>query len=411
MPAWSGPTAPPPKKSHAGLVAGVVVVVVVVALVLALGLMNILPIPYLSSSKGSSSSSSSGDMTFAQARPYADSASSGYGGGGWSLILAFGFGSTTSTSVPSNLSGSSGSSSGCNVTILSGASTTVGIPAMTSSVSSGAASAWVFGYRNGSGALLLTDVINGKGTNVATIAAGQSCSTGLGLLSSVPSTVIDSSQVTAAVATDAAGFLKAHLNASVEFELIGGINFFIHISPEWTVRYTTCTVGFTSSSSLGDTFNATVNATSGKVIYWQNQTNVPCNGSSSSSPPPPSPPALNSNIQFSTVTSTIGPNGTYNYTATVSYTGSSPVYFQNCTFLVTDPNGSFATVNSSWSLSVVSNFHVIGSYDLMTNTWTMGMGMQFAAGMDLVLHTPVDMSGGMISMSAMGFTGNVAMFL
>jgi hypothetical protein len=263
-------TAPPPKRRRTlgyALIAAVIVVVLVL-----LFATQVIPLSPSSSSTGGSA------LTFSEARPIANASVAGFQDGGWYLILAAGLDSPTSESIPTNSSASG--SGNCTLTLVSGASATLSIPAFTGSRTAGVAPAWEFLYRNGAGSVAVVTVVSGAASVIGTI-GGTTCSFLFGLFSTLSSPVIDSSQAAAAAASDAGTFLTQHPNASAEFGLIGGVTFLsAHIGPEWDVAFTTCPIG-PATLGNGTTFNATVNATNAHVTFFQTQTNVSCASSTS----------------------------------------------------------------------------------------------------------------------------------
>jgi hypothetical protein len=264
------PTTPlPPKPNRTRVYAAIAVVVVVVLILLALVATQALPL--LPSSKSSGSV-----LTYQEARQVSDPTVAGYQGGGWALLVAAGLDSPTSESVPTNSSASG--TGNCTLTLASGASATVSIPAFTGSRTAGVAPVWEFLYRNAAGSVALVTVADGVATVIGTIGGGL-CSLIFGLLSPVPTSAIDSSQAAAAVATDAASFLAEYPNASAEFGLIGGVSLGAGVKAEWAVTYSTCLIG-PSASGTGTRFNATVNATDGEVVSYQTTMDVSCGSSS-----------------------------------------------------------------------------------------------------------------------------------
>jgi hypothetical protein len=246
-------------------------VVGAVLLVLILGLVGAIPI-FPSSS---SSTKSTGGMTYDQALPLANSAAQGTSGGSWALVVSSGI--VSSVAASENLS--TPGSSGCNLTTLPGVSNPITLPAGPSNHTVGLSTSWLFLYRNAGGEMLLVAVFDGQASALATIAAGQSCSTILGLLSVVPTTVIDSSVVASDVQSDAASFLAAHPSVDADYALIGGISFLGRgVGAEWEVNYTTCPVD-ASPGTTGTSFNATVNATTGAVLYHQMLPLIGCSSS------------------------------------------------------------------------------------------------------------------------------------
>lgn len=245
-------------------------VFVVLMVVLLLALLGVLPI-FSSSNNGSSS----GALTYDQARPLADGAAQATSGGSWALVVSSGILSTTAATE--NLS--SISSADCNLTVLPGVSNVVTVPAGPSNQTGGTATGWVFLYRNAAGEMLIVAVLGGKATALGTIAAGQSCSTIFALLSVIPSNVIDSSVAASAVGSYAATFLASYPSVTSHYGLVGGISFLGHgVGAEWAVNYTTCPVN-AAPGSTGASFNATVNATTGTIVYEQTRGLIGCSSS------------------------------------------------------------------------------------------------------------------------------------
>jgi len=244
-----------------------VVAVVVVVVVL---LVAFVVLPSFTSSAGPS-----GPLTYSGAKPIADSVMAGYDGGGWTALFAVGLVTPTNESFPTNTSALGNlSSSGCAYHLVTTASTYT-VPAFTGNRSAGKTPAWEFGYRNGTDALAIASVINGKASVLATI-TGAECAFFAQLLTPIPGNVIDSWQAAADVASDAGAFLAAHPAASAEFALLGGVNFFGHTLPaQWSVVYTTCTVT-TNPTGTGEQFNATVNALTGAVSGAQTNNSAVC---------------------------------------------------------------------------------------------------------------------------------------
>jgi len=268
-PPTPSPTVPPvtpAPRSRKGLYVVVAVVVVVVVLLVAF---VVLP------SITSSSSGPSGPLTYSGAKPIAAGAMSGFDGGGWTLLFAAGLVTPTNESIPTNTSALGNlSSSGCSYTLVTSASTYT-VPAFTGNRSAGATPAWEFGYRNGTDALGIASVINGKASVLATI-TGSECAFFAQLLTPIPGNAIDSSQAAADVEPDAAAFLAAHPSASAEFAILGGLNFLGHTVPaEWSVIYSTCALA-PNPTGTGAQFNATVNALTGAVSGVQTNTNAVC---------------------------------------------------------------------------------------------------------------------------------------
>lgn len=169
------------------------------------------------------------------------------------------------------------SGKGCNVTYSSGQSGTVTIPAAPSELTNGQASGWLFLYRDAAETYLIVTVLNGQASELGTIAAKQTCTEVFNYFSVVPSNVIDSSAVANDVAGYAGAFLAAHPDANASYAVIGGASVFgiVSIPAEWRVNYTTCPVN-APIGATGATFNATLNATSGTVLFEQALPSTDC---------------------------------------------------------------------------------------------------------------------------------------
>ena len=263
-PSSTTPSATPAPRSRKTLYVVVAAVVVVVVLLVAF-----IILPSLTPSSGPS-----GPLTYSGAKPIAGGAMSGFDGGGWTLLFAAGLVTPTSESFPTNTSALGNlSSSGCTYQLVTSVSSYT-VPAFSGNRSAGETPAWEFGYRNGTDALGIASVINGKASVLATI-TGDECAFFAQLLTPIPGNVIDSSQAAADVAPAAGAFLAAHPNASAEFALLGGVSLFGHIPAEWSIVYTTCTVT-PNPSGTGERFNATVNALSGAVSGQETNNNAVC---------------------------------------------------------------------------------------------------------------------------------------
>lgn len=241
----------------------VVAVVAIIVVVAALALGGV-----FSPAKSSSSSGASG-QTYGQAASDANGVAQSTSGGSWSLVLGAGVMTTATASE------SLGSGSGCNVTYSSGVSSTITVPASTEQTN-GQATGWLFLYRDAAETYLLVTVIGGQASAIGTIAAKEDCAELFDFFSVVPSDVIDSSAAASAVAGYAGAFLAAHADANASYTLFGGASFLGRsIGPEWFVNYTTCPVN-PPDGSFGAAFNASVNATSGAVIFEQSVPSVSC---------------------------------------------------------------------------------------------------------------------------------------
>ena len=244
--------------------AAVAVAVAVLLVVVALG-------PSLT---GSGSGNTAAVLTYSGAHPVADRSVGNFGGGGWTLLFAAGLVSPTTVMVPVNTTTLGSLTSYCTYTPVSGFSDLT-LPGYSGNRTPGASPAWEFAYRNATGTIALVSVIDGQASVLATL-SGLECAIGSQLFHPVPGAAIDSSQAAADVAPLAGAFLVEHPNASAVFGLVGGGHFGnFSLSTEWSITYTSCSVE-NPGSGTGDTFNATVNATTGAVIESNLTTDGSC---------------------------------------------------------------------------------------------------------------------------------------
>jgi hypothetical protein len=249
-------------------------VVAVVAIVIVL-LVAFTVLPTLTTSNSSGAGGGPADLTYRGAAPIANGTVGGFAGGGWTLLFAAGLVSPTNETFPLNASSLGNISSACTVKVLVNTSNMV-LPRFTGNRSSGLSPAWVFGYRNSADTLSIVSVLNGQGIVLATL-SGTACAFYAQLLNPIPSNAIDSSEAALAVRPQAASFLTQYPNASAVLSLIGAIPYLGHTAPEWTVTYSTCSLG-PASSGTGEAFNATVNALTGSVLSSSTPSTIACGG-------------------------------------------------------------------------------------------------------------------------------------
>jgi len=299
-PAATGPSTPgattpattslpplPPKKSHTGALIGGAVVIIAVLAVVGLGVAGVIPIPGLHSSTGGGGGGGTGGAgtpsTFSSAWSQANTSASQYASGTWNTYVGAGLASPEGASLPfSTLSNES--SAGCTFTILSGHGSSIQV-APVSPATSGLASVWIFLYGNGNINLLIMD--NGvSATPIATLSGQCATEFNAGLIQPVSPSVLGSVQVAKAVYANASAFLSTYTNISATYSILGAITYsgYTVLPSEWQVTYTTCTIN--SPSSTGHQFNATLNPTTGAVLYSQVVSNASC---STPITPTPSP--------------------------------------------------------------------------------------------------------------------------
>ncbi len=249
-----------------------IVVIVIVVLVLGLYLFGILN--FSGSKSCSGNGCSSGAMTYTQARPIASSLVAGFSGGGWALLEAGGYVSSQAGTFPF---GGTLSGTGCAFVPAPGSTGSLSFPSFTGSLTSGTAPSWVFLFRNASGSVAVVSVTESGSSVLGTISS--SCGV-FGLIRPVPSNVINSPEAVSAVGGNISTFLQAHPGANESFAVLGGVSFLgLGLGPEWELNISTCPIAPTLSSTVGSSFNATLNATSGNVIYSRTASSVSCSGS------------------------------------------------------------------------------------------------------------------------------------
>ncbi len=385
-----GPSAFFSGKRRTPIYIGIAVVVVVLLLLL------VLVLPSLFGSSSGSGTSPKG-LTYDQARPIAKNAVSNYSGGGWAILLAFGYTVRESFTLPVNATAQGLSGSTCTFTPAANSSASITIPAVTANLTSGVASGWLFMFRNAVGNLSLVTVTGNPGTVLGAI-SGSACSTGFGLLATVPPNVMDSSRAAAAVANQSSAFRSAHPNATVIFGLVGGFSFLV--GPEWDVMYTTCTPS-TPSGTPGSQFNATVGGLNGTVLSYATSS-VTC---SSITPTGSSSTPLGSVLGvalFSEYSS--GSTNLYNMTVEMAASG--------LTWLDTIPEITGVgglVISSPWTLTATDSAGaVVATYSSSSTSWTGSPSYLISAGDGLTVSSPVQLGGDALILQGTGaYSGSI----
>jgi hypothetical protein len=262
--ARSGPS---PRRAATGLV--IVAVLVAVVLVMLLIFTGALSATH---STGGTTPGASGALSFQHAEPISGRAANSSAGAPWTLVLASGLLPLAAATANATSSGSSS----CNLTLFPGVPSRITTEPGGKGSVAGTATTWLFLYRNASGAVLAVAVLNGTALPIGTIASGQDCSVYFGFLDPIPATVLDSTVLASDVAASAATFLAAHANVSAVYAIVGGVSVLGHtVGPEWELNYTTCPIG-SAGHFLGASFNATVNAETGAVLYSQSIPSLVC---------------------------------------------------------------------------------------------------------------------------------------
>jgi hypothetical protein len=247
----------------------VAVAVVVVAAVVVVGVAydGLIPGVQLPGGKGPAGSGSAGAVPYSTAKLAAMNAANSVQGGPWSVAEALAINSIARIQFPA-FNGTGGSTVGCTISAASGVGP-VSIGAASGGVGQGVSPFWEFLLTNSSGAGALVLVQNGSASVYATF-HGSQC--GLGLFSSVPATVVDST--TADASANAAGgsaFLQKHPLANATMVLVS-----VAITSVWAIEYATCSPT-AASVAPADAFTAVVEASSGTVINATSTTTT-CSG-------------------------------------------------------------------------------------------------------------------------------------
>jgi hypothetical protein len=194
----------------------------------------------------------------------------------WSLLFAVGLEAPTGETAA--LAVSDLGISNCSIAPASGAPSNLTLPAFVGNRTSGEAPLWEFFYQNFStGSVAVVAVENGQATVLGNITTPE-CSSIFNILGTIPAQVLNSPAAGAAVAANASAFLAAHPTSSAVYGLIGPVfgNFpGSTLGAKWVVEFSTCAVT-PNPTGVGAEYNATVNATSGAVVYAQNQSSVSC---------------------------------------------------------------------------------------------------------------------------------------
>ncbi|MGI0140459.1 MAG: hypothetical protein ACREBT_04840, partial [Thermoplasmata archaeon] len=218
-------------------------------------------------------STSSSALTYAQALPLANSVAQGQSSSAQLVIGAGGSSTVTYEEDATDLN-----FTGCT---WSGA-TSFTVPANPSGYYSGATPLWLFEYYVSSPAELLTVAVT---SGTASVLGGftGSCLADFEY-AAVPSAPIDSSAATAAVQSDAAAFISDYPSANASLTLSPSVtftfeNYTYYSAGDWEVTYATCPLSGTGSG-VGTQYNATVNATTGAVMYNGGVQSISCSDSS-----------------------------------------------------------------------------------------------------------------------------------
>ncbi|MGA8275627.1 MAG: hypothetical protein WB789_05865 [Thermoplasmata archaeon] len=179
--------------------------------------------------------------------------------GSWNAVLAAGIRLPAQVSLLlANLSSVENLTSGCTLTAVPGAPTSITVDATPNSVLAGHAAFWLVGLSNGAGSIALVSVDLGNPVALYSF-AGSTCATELGDVVGFPSTESDSpALVAAANASGGAAFLAQYPSATQLLAGLGGISVDGFTSPPfWEVVDTSCPLPLLLNET-GAEFNATL---------------------------------------------------------------------------------------------------------------------------------------------------------
>jgi hypothetical protein len=273
----------PPLTSRLGGKPGLTIILTV-----AIALLLVLALLALGTPASSSSGGGSTGVAFSSARSTGSSVTSS-SGGNWELLSAFGLDLSNATTEPLDLSNISAN---CTVTSLSGPlPRSLTIPRFTGNLSSGDAPEWDLDFFQPATLSEIAVAVTDGSVALALKISGAHClPTNTTAEPSISATVVDSTGAASAVAAAGArAFLAAHPNGvSLGMVLVpftfGGSGLPSYGYPAWLFDYSTCPVllGITNGTEPpGETFDATVNATTGAVVPGSATTGT-CGGSSTS---------------------------------------------------------------------------------------------------------------------------------
>jgi len=386
----TGAVAPAKKRSSSWIliVAVVVAVVVVIAALWFAGVG-----PFAKSSNGTSTATFA---TFSQAREAATNAADNYHSAAWGLVLAAGLTTPTAVTEQVNSSLSSTTYFGCNVTSVPGTTLSISTMAFRGDYSQGTSSDWGFLFFSAGFSALLVSVDSGQATVVATLATTGSCGTYLGAVTSLSTNALDSpAAMSATLAAGGSTFLSAHPNSTVSYDLLGGISIpilGIARDPSWDIRMADCT-GVTSSSATVPGFNATIDATTGKVVgHSSNPTSCPTSTGGSSS-------GTNLGSSFALVSihdASAGSN--YYYNASVA-TASAGLVWSDLGFQVHTSSGGTATGPVNVTVTNAAASCAVAVYGMATSTWTQPTGPGACTSGTLGPNAPVQTGASVLLLS------------
>jgi len=369
----------PPRGGRAAVAGGGVAAAVVLLVLVGLAFAGALP--------GLSAPAPPSSVAYSDARTLATDAIANVAGGPWSLTLAGGIASTSAETL--NLT-SAAAATGCTVDLAPGGNGSLSLPPLDASAPDGTAPAWVFAFDGSGGTVAVVTVLDGRAERLATI-SGTACTSALGLVSPIPSDVVDS---TAAMeAADAAGgsaFQASYQSVSEFMGITGGISLpGFAVPASWTIELLACggtgggggVVPIPGAVLSGALFNATVDAESGAVLA-ESSTPVPCGVGGGyvqpGGPPPvalPSPPSSSLGL-VANGTGTVEGANLYRFSVSTSGVAPAPADLSVAVFgssgPVALPADTTLTVQDATGCS-------LALWQASTGTWSGATGLNACA--------------------------------
>jgi hypothetical protein len=360
-----------------------------------------------------------GPLRYSVAHGQVSSATSSYRGGGWKVFEAIGL------AAPVAISGSMFSTTnltvpGCNTTVLLSSTSQLNAPANNASLDSGIAPVWTFLLLNAANSLLVVLDINGTVTPILEV-TGSSSACPLSQISAVatgvPSNAIDSDRA-AQIAWQAGGraFVAANPTASAVFGVTTGINAYglFTLPSEWSVAFRACTAAQIGTGAIVPTFNATINAETGALIYAANSTSSCLSAAGLGGYTGTSPPPLGTVLGFGAVTSFTYGGALTGYRIPIASVAGT-VHWSDLGFTLVNASGALLFPASGNITAVDVAGAAIAVYSFTTGAWSGNSGASLSSVDALDLYPPgtLDLHGGQLQAVAVSgtYAGTVAAFL
>jgi hypothetical protein len=409
----------PPLTSRLGGKPGLTIILAV-----AIALLLVLALLALGTPASSSGGGSSTGVAFSSARTTGSSVTSS-SGGNWELLDAFGLDLPNAATEPLGLSNLSAN---CTVTSLSGPlPSSLTIPRFTGNLSSGDAAEWDLAFLQPATLSEIAVAVTGGTVALALEISGAHClPTNTSAEPSISATVVDSTVAASAVAAaGATAFLAAHpKGVSLVMFLIpftvGGSAQPSSGYPAWLFDYSTCPVlvGITNGTEPpGETFDATVNATTGAVVPGSATTGT-C-GSSSTLP-------LGTNFAWGTPVNATGTtienactmsSGHYCYSIEIAGAGGG-ITTSNLALSLRNSAGATIAWPTGVSIYLLTPTTAVyqSSYSTTSESWTSvpGFSGALASGDNIVIYTAATgasqglLGDSLVAIGVNGYSGTVS---